>query len=69
MLAVLLEVNLTASRTIFDAEISRRSWLLHRAIYNAVAAHDLAAVALAMRQHAEELEAEIRQVDQLLGKT
>ena len=69
MLAPLLEVDLTANRTIFDAEISRRSWLLHRAIYSAVAAQDLAAVALAMRQHAGELEAEIRQVDELLGKT
>ena len=69
MLAPLLEVDLTANRTIFDAEISRRSWLLHRAIYNAVAAQDLVAVAVAMRQHAGELEAEIRQVDQLLCKT
>lgn len=69
MLAPLLEVDLTANRTIFDAEISRRSWLLHRAIYNAVAAQDVAAVAVAMQQHAGELESEIRQVDQLLGKT
>jgi GntR family transcriptional repressor for pyruvate dehydrogenase complex len=69
MLAPLLEVDLTANRTIFDVEISRRSWLLHRAIYDAVAARDLAGVVSAMRRHAEELEAQIRQVDQLLGQT
>ncbi len=68
MLLPLLEIDLTANRTIFDADISRRSWRLHRAIYDAVEAQDTAAVALAMKQHASELETEIQQVDQLLGK-
>jgi GntR family transcriptional repressor for pyruvate dehydrogenase complex len=68
LLAPLLDIQLGTMRTVFDAEISRETWEVHRAIYTAVAARDVAAAAAAMEQHVMASDAEILKVQELMDR-
>jgi GntR family transcriptional repressor for pyruvate dehydrogenase complex len=69
LLAPLLEVQFSAMRTLFDDEISRETWDVHRAIHAAVRAHDVAAAAAAMERHVAASDAEMRKVQWLMERT
>jgi GntR family transcriptional repressor for pyruvate dehydrogenase complex len=68
LLAPLLDIELSAMRTVFDAEVSRETWEVHRAIYAAVAAGDVAAAVAAMAQHVAASDAEMRKVQKLMDR-
>lgn len=51
MLQPLLELPTEIMREIFDAEISARSWEVHKAMYRGIAAHDVAATKAALDRH------------------
>lgn len=68
LLVPLLGIELGAMRTVFDAEMSRETWAVHRAIYAAVAARDVAAANAAMEQHVAASDAEMRRVQALMDR-
>jgi GntR family transcriptional repressor for pyruvate dehydrogenase complex len=68
LLAPLLDIELSAMRTVFDAEISRETWEVHRAIYAAVAARDVTAAAAAMEQHVAASDTEMRKLQELMNR-
>ncbi len=69
LLAPLLDIDLGAIRTVFDAETSRETWEVHRAIYAAVAARDVDAAAAAMEQHVAASDREMRKLQDLMERT
>jgi GntR family transcriptional repressor for pyruvate dehydrogenase complex len=69
LLAPLLDIEMTAMRTLYDAEISRETWEVHRAIHGAVAARDVAAAAAAMEQHVAASDTEMRKLQELMDRT
>lgn len=66
LLQPLLEIDLSAVRQIFDKEISRKSWRVHREIFEAIAREDAAGAVAAMELHARALEAELERVEGLV---
>lgn len=69
LLGPLLDIQLGTMRTVFDAEISRETWEVHRAIYAAVATRDVAAAAAAMEQHVLASDAEMLKVQGLIDRS
>ena len=69
LLAPLLDIELSAMRTLFDAEISHETWAVHRAIYAAVAAGDVAAAAAAMERHVAASDTEMGKLQELMDRT
>ena len=66
VLAPLLEVEVGTMRKVYDGEMSRRSWEIHREIFAAIAARNRDAVAGAMRKHADELQLELEGLTKML---
>lgn len=66
MLAGLLTMDLSAIRQIYSEEISRRSWTIHRQIFDAIAGHDPRAAVTAMEEHAAALDLEMVEVDAIV---
>ena len=66
MLAPLLRVDVGVKRKAFDANLSRRSWEVHRHIFGAIEAHDSDTAFSAMGFHADALAAEMRKFEDIL---
>jgi len=66
MLEPLLRIGLGTHRKVYDMKTSRRAWILHRHIFEAVASRDEAAVAATMANHASALDEEMRKLEHLL---
>jgi GntR family transcriptional regulator, transcriptional repressor for pyruvate dehydrogenase complex len=69
LLAPLLEIEPSAMRTVFDAEISSETWEVHRAIHAAVEAGDVAAASAAMEQHVAASDTKMRKLQELTART
>lgn len=68
MLSGLLAMDLSAIRKIYNEEISRHSWAVHRQIFEAVQKRDPRAAVIAMEAHAAALDAEMGEVDSLVRR-
>ena len=51
LLTPLLDVRVKGVDHLFTADVSRRTWAAHEAIYRVIAKHDVAAAEAAMREH------------------
>lgn len=66
MLAGLLAMDLSAVRQIYNEDIGRRSWEIHRQIFDAIVSHDPRAAVTAMEEHAAALDSEMVAVDAIV---
>ncbi|MBT5413972.1 MAG: FadR family transcriptional regulator [Rhodospirillaceae bacterium] len=66
MLEPLLRIDVGMKRKVYDVGLSRRSWQVHRRIFEAIESRDEAAVAAAMADHASALDAEMHKFEAVL---
>lgn len=66
MLSGLLGMDLSAVRKIFSEDVSRRSWIVHRQIFDAVVRRDQRAAVEAMKAHAAALDSEMLELDAIV---